>query len=88
MTSFPQFPVGSCPFQVQRSAGGPRDLQHSRLGVQAAPAVPGTPGPDAVHRRGSQRVDPGVPASVPTPPLELQHIGPGQHVVRPGDAAK
>lgn len=50
--------------------------------------MPAAPGPDAVYRWGCQRVDQGVPAPVQTPPVELQHTGPGPHSVWPSDAEK
>lgn len=62
--------------------------QHSRSCEQATAALPAAPRPDAVHQRGSQRVDQRVPTSVQTPPLELQHAGPGPHCFWQGDAPK
>lgn len=75
--------------QVHWGARCSSDLrQHSRPGEQAAAALPAAPRPDAVHRRGSQRVDQRVPAPVQESPLELQHARPRPHGVWQGDAAK
>lgn len=69
-----------------RSTGHMR--QHSRAGEQTEATLPKTPRPHAIHRRGSQRVDPRMPAPVPTPSLELQHAGARPHCVRPCHVAQ
>ncbi len=62
--------------------------QHSRAGEQAEATLPKTPRSHAIYRRRSQRVDPRMPAPVPTPSLELQHAGARPYCVRPRHVAQ
>lgn len=62
--------------------------QHSRAGEQAEAALPKTPRSHAIHRRRSQRVDPRMPAPIPTPSLELQHAGARPYCVWPRHVAQ
>uniref|UniRef100_A0A8D3B910 Ankyrin repeat, SAM and basic leucine zipper domain containing 1 n=1 Tax=Scophthalmus maximus TaxID=52904 RepID=A0A8D3B910_SCOMX len=74
---------------VHGQPGLPGDVrQHPGSREQAAPAVPPAPPSDAGHRCWDEGLDIRVPASVPQPPLELQHHGEGPQPVRTPAAAQ
>lgn len=81
----PQLTVTStCPsaLQVHGHPGLTGDVrQHPWSGQQAAAAVPPTSSGDAGHRCRDEGLDHRVPASVPQPPLELQHHDQGPQPV-------